>query len=57
MGVVWAGGFTIVPVLAGAIAQSASTTIAYLIMAALSVPVLAVLRRYAASPLPSDARA
>jgi len=57
MGVVWAGGFTIVPVLAGAIAQSASTTIAYLIVAALSVPVLAVLRRYAASPLPSDARA
>jgi DHA1 family solute carrier family 18 vesicular amine transporter 1/2 len=57
MGVVWAGGFTIVPVLAGAIAQSASTTIAYLIMAALSVPVLAVLRRYTASPLPSDARA
>jgi MFS transporter, DHA1 family, solute carrier family 18 (vesicular amine transporter), member 1/2 len=57
MGVVWAGGFTIVPVLAGAIAQSASTTIAYLIVAALSVPVLAVLRRYTASPLPSDARA
>lgn len=57
MGVVWAGGFTIVPVLAGAVAQSASTTIAYLITAALSVPVLAVLRRYAASPLPSDARA
>jgi DHA1 family solute carrier family 18 vesicular amine transporter 1/2 len=57
MGVVWAGGFTVVPVLAGAIAQSASTTIAYLIMAALSVPVLAILRRTAASPLPSDARA
>jgi MFS family permease len=57
MGVVWAGGFTVVPVLAGAIAQSASTTIAYLIMAALSIPVLAILRRTAASPLPSDARA
>lgn len=57
MGVVWAGGFTVVPVLAGAIAQSASTTIAYLVMAALSIPVLAILRRIAASPLPSDARA
>jgi DHA1 family solute carrier family 18 vesicular amine transporter 1/2 len=57
MGVVWAGGFTVVPVLAGAIAQSASTTIAYLVMAALSVPVLMILRRTAASPLPSDARA
>jgi MFS transporter, DHA1 family, solute carrier family 18 (vesicular amine transporter), member 1/2 len=57
MGVVWAGGFTVVPVLAGAIAQSASTTIAYLIMAALSLPVLAILRRTAASPVPSDARA
>ena len=57
MGVVWAGGFTVVPVLAGAIAQSASTTVAYLIMVALSVPVLAILRRTAADPLPSDARA
>jgi DHA1 family solute carrier family 18 vesicular amine transporter 1/2 len=57
MGVVWAGGFTVVPVLAGAIAQSASTTIAYLIMVALSVPVLVILRRTAASPVPSDARA
>jgi MFS transporter, DHA1 family, solute carrier family 18 (vesicular amine transporter), member 1/2 len=57
MGVVWAGGFTVVPVLAGVIAQSASTTIAYLVMAALSVPVLMILRRTAASPLPSDARA
>ena len=57
MGVVWAGGFTVVPVLAGAIAQSASMTIAYLVMAALSIPVLAILRRIAASPLPSDARA
>jgi MFS transporter, DHA1 family, solute carrier family 18 (vesicular amine transporter), member 1/2 len=57
MGVVWAGGFTVVPVLAGAIAQSASTTIAYLIMAALSVPVLAILRRNGESPVPSDARA
>jgi MFS transporter, DHA1 family, solute carrier family 18 (vesicular amine transporter), member 1/2 len=57
MGVVWAGGFTVVPVLAGAIAQSASTTVAYLIMVALSVPVLAILRRTAANPVPSDARA
>ena len=57
MGVVWAGGFTVVPVLAGAIAQSASTTVAYLIRVALSVPVLAILRRTAADPLPSDARA
>jgi DHA1 family solute carrier family 18 vesicular amine transporter 1/2 len=57
MGVVWAGGFTVVPVLAGAIAQGASTTIAYLVMAALSLPVLAMLRRLAANPVPSDARA
>jgi MFS family permease len=57
MGVVWAGGFTVVPVLAGAVAQSASTTIAYLMMVALSVPVLAILRHTAANPLPSDARA
>ena len=57
MGVVWAGGFTVAPVLAGVIAQGASTTIAYLVMAALSVPVLALLKRVAASPAPSDARA
>jgi MFS transporter, DHA1 family, solute carrier family 18 (vesicular amine transporter), member 1/2 len=57
MGVVWAGGFTVVPVLAGAIAQSASTTIAYLVIAALSVPILAILKRAVASPVPSDVRA
>jgi DHA1 family solute carrier family 18 vesicular amine transporter 1/2 len=45
MGVVWAGGFTIVPLLAGALAQSTSRTVAYLVMTALSVPVLAMLRR------------
>jgi len=57
MGVVWAGGFTVVPVLAGAIAQSASTTIAYLVVSGLSVPVLVFLKRAAASPVPSDAHA
>jgi MFS family permease len=57
MGVVWAGGFTVVPMLAGAIAQSASTTTAYLVIAALSVPVLAMLKRAIANPVPSDARA
>ncbi len=57
MGVIWAGGFTVVPLLAGVVAQGASTTIAYLVTAALSVPVLAFLRRVAASPAPSDARA
>ena len=55
MGVVWAGGFTVVPVLAGAIAQSASTTAAYLVTVVLSVPVLAMLRRAVANPAPSDA--
>jgi DHA1 family solute carrier family 18 vesicular amine transporter 1/2 len=45
MGVVWAGGFTVVPLLTGAIAQSASRTAAYLVMAALTLPVLLVLRR------------
>jgi MFS family permease len=45
MGVVWAGGFTVVPLLTGAIAQSTSRTAAYLVMAALTLPVLLVLRR------------
>jgi hypothetical protein len=46
-----------VPLLAGAIAQSASTTIAYLVIAALSVPILAILKRAVANPVPSDVRA
>ena len=46
MGVIWAGGFTVVPLLAGVVAQGASTTIAYLVTAALSVPVLVLLRRF-----------
>jgi hypothetical protein len=33
MGVIWAGGFTVVPLLAGVVAQGASTTIAYLVTA------------------------
>jgi DHA1 family solute carrier family 18 vesicular amine transporter 1/2 len=45
MGVVWAGGFTVVPLLAGAIAQSTSRTAAYVVVAALTVPVLMLLRR------------
>ena len=49
MGVVWAGGFTVVPLLVGAIAQTTSATFAYLAMVALSIPVLAGLRRAAAA--------
>lgn len=45
MGVVWAGGFTIVPLLVGAVAQSTSRTAAYLVVAALTVPVLVLLGR------------
>jgi len=45
MGVVWAGGFTVVPLLTGAIAQSTSRTAAYVVVAALTVPVLMLLRR------------
>jgi hypothetical protein len=45
LGVVWAGGFTVVPVAVGAIAQGTSRTVAYLTVAALTVPVLAMLRR------------
>jgi MFS family permease len=45
MGVVWAGGFTVVPLLAGAVAQSTSRTAAYLVTAALTIPVLILLRR------------
>ncbi len=45
MGVVWAGGFTVVPVAVGALAQGTSRTVAYLTVAALTVPVLAMLRR------------
>jgi hypothetical protein len=49
MGVVWAGGFTVVPLLVGALAQSTSAAVAYLAIVALSVPVLAMLRRAAAA--------
>jgi DHA1 family solute carrier family 18 vesicular amine transporter 1/2 len=51
MGVVWAGGFTVVPLLVGALAQSTSRTVAYLAIAALTVPVLAMLRRAGRGPL------
>lgn len=49
IGLVWAGGFTVVPLLVGALAQSTSAAVAYLAMVALSVPVLAMLRRAAAA--------
>jgi MFS transporter, DHA1 family, solute carrier family 18 (vesicular amine transporter), member 1/2 len=44
MGVVWAGGFTVVPLVTGALAQTSSRTTAYLTMTALTIPVLIVLR-------------
>jgi hypothetical protein len=50
MGVVWAGGFTVVPLGVGALAQSTSRTVAYLVMLALTVPVLVVLRRSGGAP-------
>ena len=46
MGVVWASGFTVVPLAVGAIAQSTSNAVAYLAMVALSTPVLMLLRRF-----------
>ncbi len=46
MGVVWASGFTVVPLAVGAIAQSTSNAVAYLAMVALSAPVLVLLRRF-----------
>jgi MFS transporter, DHA1 family, solute carrier family 18 (vesicular amine transporter), member 1/2 len=45
MGAVWAAGFTVVPVLAGAFAQSVSTPATYLAVMVLCVPTLAVLIR------------
>jgi MFS family permease len=45
MGVVWAGGFTVVPLGVGALAQSTSRTVAFLVIFALTVPVLVMLRR------------
>jgi MFS transporter, DHA1 family, solute carrier family 18 (vesicular amine transporter), member 1/2 len=45
MGVVWAAGFTVVPLAVGALAQSTSRTVAYLVIFALTVPVLVMLRR------------
>ena len=45
MGVVWAGGFTVVPLAVGALAQSTSRTVAYFVIFAFTVPVLAMLRR------------
>jgi MFS transporter, DHA1 family, solute carrier family 18 (vesicular amine transporter), member 1/2 len=45
MGAVWAAGFTVVPVLAGAFAQTVSTPATYLAVMVLCVPTLAVLIR------------
>jgi MFS transporter, DHA1 family, solute carrier family 18 (vesicular amine transporter), member 1/2 len=45
MGVVWAGGFTVVPLAVGALAQTTSRTVAYLVIFAVAVPVLVMLRR------------
>ena len=46
MGVVWASGFTVVPLAVGALAQSTSDAVAYVAMVALSAPVLMLLRRF-----------
>ena len=51
MGVVWAGGFTVVPLGVGALAQSTSRTVTYLVIFALTVPVLAMLRRAGVAPV------
>jgi MFS family permease len=45
MGAVWAGGFTISPLLVGTLAQSASTQAAYVAVALLCLPAFLVLRR------------
>jgi len=45
MGAVWAGGFTVVPLLVGVLAQTASAQAAYVVILLLCVPVLVLLRR------------
>jgi hypothetical protein len=45
MGAVWAAGFTVVPVLAGAFAQAVSTPATYLAVLVLCIPPLAVVIR------------
>ncbi|HLK43854.1 MAG TPA: hypothetical protein VKV34_10975, partial [Thermoleophilia bacterium] len=45
MGAVWAGGYTLVPLLIGAVAQVASAPLAFLLAVAICVPPLAVLAR------------
>jgi MFS family permease len=45
MGAVWAGGFTVVPLLVGTLAQTASTQAAYVVIALLCLPVFVLLRR------------
>ncbi len=58
MGAVWAGGFTVVPLLVGTLAEAASPTVAYATVVALCVPALAVLLRLrvVADPQPSPGR-
>jgi hypothetical protein len=45
MGAVWAGGFTISPLMVGTLAQSASNQVAYLAILLLCLPPFLVLRR------------
>jgi len=45
MGAVWASGFTVVPVLSGAVAEAASATTAYVVVLLLCVPPLVVVVR------------
>jgi MFS family permease len=45
MGAVWAGGFTISPLMVGAVAQSASSQAAYVVVALLCLPPFILLRR------------
>jgi MFS family permease len=45
MGAVWAAGFTISPLMVGTLAQSASTQVAYVVVALLCLPPFIVLRR------------
>ncbi len=45
MGAVWAGGFTVAPLMVGTLAQSASTQAAYVAVALLCLPAFIVLRR------------
>jgi hypothetical protein len=45
MGAVWAGGFTIVPLLVGTLAQAASTQAAYVVILLLCLPAFIFLRR------------